>query len=230
MERTWSIISLAAESLNHAIGLLHETIAHHVTGEPFVASILTTLAASSLLSLIITSLSLGGYVMCFVPAWRSITRWRERAIAADYSAATSAASAAPAATELPGRGTILARCARCASRAWLYCRDRCGFCAGLISARHTRVVKVRLHGEAMWHRMLHDNSRVNTLAALRSAVQVTLAAAADNEEGGALEGLLAAEIRAAKVSRIVLLPDIILGDGDVAALRAAAELEVFLKL
>jgi len=98
-------------------------------------------------------------------------------------------------------------------------------CSGSFSCcsrASVRVVKVKVAGESMWHRLPLLPADRKSFAALASAVKSKLASAA---EAGTLCGLSASDIRESKVSRLVKHPDEVVGDdADALAVQSGDEL------
>lgn len=94
------------------------------------------------------------------------------------------------------------------------------------------VLKLRLQGETLWHRLvLTHPADTRGLAPLHDAIRRKLAAFAEADASGVLLGFSPSELRRAKVARVTLLPDVLIGeDGDVGTLKAGDALEVQLKV
>lgn len=209
----WAAVDAAATAFNHFAVSLHVHVDHAVGGDAFLSYILTTFIVSAVMALILTSI--------FMALWLSFLRsmtlqlWRRlRRSSAVVTAATAASS--PQITSISQRST------------WQLPRL---YCSCFSRAPAEVVLKLRLHGDAMWQRFVLDRRRVRTMAALHDAARAKLAAFATLDASGAIQGFSPADLRAAKVSRLTLLPDVLLSeDADVATLKAGDELEVQLKL
>lgn len=208
----WSAIDTAATAFNHIAVSLHEVVDVAVGGDALLSYLLTTFIVSGVMALILTALFMAAWLTFLRPiALQLLSRLR------GSLAHTNAAAAAPKSATVSSKRS---------------CGDiSCSACSCVGRGPAEIVLKLRLHGEHMWQRLVLNRRRVRTMAALHDEIRTKLASFAAADAAGALQGFTAADLRLAKVSRLTLLPDVLLTvDSDVATLKPGDELEVQLKL
>jgi hypothetical protein len=209
MDTVWLLLDIAASSFNHAAGIMHMSVESYVTSDPLMSWALTTVTLAAIIS---TTLTLSG-----VLAWLFAVRPCVRLLFGARKPARTSGSAIPM-PPVP-RSQLVTQTPSGKPSGW--CRRQ----------RPQTILKVRVAGESMWHRLVAERSDLASLAALQDIIRRKLAAAAQAEPDGRLQGLSATDISGGKIARLLLMPDILLSESrDVATLRPADELEVTFKL
>lgn len=210
----WAALDAATTAFNHVAVALHIHVDHAVGGDAFLSFILTTFIVSAVMALVLTGF--------FMALWLGMLRSPTLQLWQRLSRLSAVTARGPTATPSLHVSSTAKR------GSWQLPGLQCSCCN---RAPAEVVLKLRLHGEAMWHRFVLDRRRVRTMAALHDAVRAKLAAFATADAAGAVQGFSPADLRVAKVARLTLLPDVLLSeDADVATLKAGDELEVQLKL
>jgi len=209
MDTLWLLLDVAATAFNHAAGIMHMSVESYVTSDPLISWALTTVALAAIIS---TTLTLSG-----VLAWLFAVRPCVRLLFGSRKAARTFGPSIP--VPPAPRSQLATQAPSGKPSGW--CRRQ----------RPQTILKVRVAGESMWHRLIAEKSDLASLAALQDIIRRKLAAAAQAAPDGHLQGLSAIDISGGKIARLLLMPDILLSESrDVATLQPADELEVTFKL
>lgn len=223
----WTALDLMAGAFNLVAGALHQGV-EALVPHPVLSMVITTVLLASLSASILTAISMIAYLSVLRPAfesWKEKRRRRQQVqqpaqrdvVSASGSTIHTAASARSAAGPLQPTRSLFSRLSSFFLRA--------------PKNDPPIALKLRVQGEAMWHRLWITKAQVRSLPELHQAIRNRLALAAMEAPSNTLQGFSVEDLAgAAKILQVVLAKEgVVVGSEDIASLKEGDELEVQLK-